>query len=104
MTNKLFAGGFTSFPVGLSNTLQIPETYVIRKMLELKFPQWQNVFYMFCLFLLLGISLYFIQGKKAESWIEKNGCKTRGILMMAFLFVWAFISLSQVSTFLYFDF
>lgn len=104
LIKKLFAGGFTSFTVGLSNTLQIPETYVIRKMLELKFPQWQNVFYMFCLFLLLGISLYFIQGKKAESWIEKNGCKTRGILMMAFLFVWAFISLSQVSTFLYFDF
>ena len=49
LIKKLFAGGFTSFTVGLSNTLQIPETYVIRKMLELKFPQWQNVFYMFCL-------------------------------------------------------
>ena len=104
LTKKLFAGGFHSFTVGLSNTLQLPETYVIRKMLELKMPQLQNPFYLFCLFSLLGGSLYFIQGKKAEEWLAENGCKKRGIFILAILFVWAFISLSQVSTFLYFDF
>ena len=104
LITKLFAGGFHSFTVGLSNTLQLPETYAIRKMLALKLPQLQNPFYMTCLFLLLGISLYLVRGLKAEEWLEKNGCKKRGIVILALLFVWAFISLSQVSTFLYFDF
>lgn len=104
LMQKLFAGGFTTFTVGLSNTLQISETYVIRKMLELKFPQLQNPFYMTCLIGLLALSLYFVQGKKAEEWLEQNSCKTKGIVILAFLFVWSFVSLSQVSTFLYFDF
>lgn len=104
LIKKLFAGGFHSFTVGLSNTLQLPETYVIRKMLELKWPQLQNPFYLICLFSLLGCSLYFIQGKKAEQWLADNGCKKRGVFTLAILFVWAFVSLSQVSTFLYFDF
>ncbi len=104
LITKLFAGGFHSFTVGLSNTLQLPETYVIRQILEMKFSELLNPFYLTCLFLLLGISLYFIRGKKAEEWVEAKGCKTGSVILLAVIFVWAFISLSQVSTFLYFDF
>ena len=82
----------------------MPETYAIRKMLEMKFPAWQNPFYMTCLILLLGISIWFVRGLKAEEWIAKKGRTKSGLFVMAFIFVWAFISLSQVSTFLYFDF
>lgn len=42
MITRLFTGGFHGFFVGLCNTLQIPETYLIRKALEMKFPAWQN--------------------------------------------------------------
>lgn len=104
LMKKLFMGGNTGFLVGLCNTLQIPENYMIRKLLELRFPQWQNAFYGVCVALLLGISVYLIRGERAEKWIEKRACTGRGIIVLAVLFVWAFISLSQVSTFLYFDF
>ncbi len=104
LLQRLFTGEVTNFIVGLSNTLQIPETYAVRKVLEMKFPHWQNPFYMICLLLLLTISIVLVRGVKAEEWIDKKGCKKCGIITLAVLFVWSFISLSQVSTFLYFDF
>ena len=101
---KLFAGGVSGFFLGLCNTLQVPETYAIRKVLELWLPAYQNAFYVGCLVLLLGISLFLIACPKAEQWIEKKACTKKGVFLLALIFVWAFISLSQVSTFLYFDF
>lgn len=104
LIQKLFTGGFTGFIWGLSNTVVIPETYVIRKMLEMKFPRLQNPFYMCCLIVLLLCSVFFVRGQKAEDWIETKGRTKRGLLILAFIFTWSFVSLSQVSTFLYFDF
>lgn len=101
---KLFAGGYTGFVVGLSNTLQIPETYVIRKMLEMKFPQLQNPFYLLCLTCLLGTAIVLVRGRRAEEWIQQKGCTLRGLFLLATVFTWVIISLSQVSTFLYFNF
>lgn len=104
LMQKLFCGGFHGFFVGMCNTLLITETYPIRKVLEMKFPQLLNPFYITCMVLLLGISLLLVIGPKAEDFIKKHGNKKRTLLLLAFLFTWAFISLSQVSTFLYFNF
>lgn len=101
---KLFFGGWNGFLIGMCNTLQIPETYVLRKMLEMKFPDLQNPFYILCMALLLGISVFLIRGEKAEVWICKRGYTRRGVFLMAAIFTWSLISLSQVSTFLYFNF
>jgi D-alanyl-lipoteichoic acid acyltransferase DltB (MBOAT superfamily) len=101
---KLFAGGYTGFVTAMSNVLQIPETYVIRKFLELKFPQLLNPFYITCLCILLAVSILFITGKKAEVWIDTKGRSIFGTFLLATVFTWSFISLSQVSTFLYFNF
>lgn len=101
---KLFLGGSTGMVVGLSNTLQLPETYVLRKGLALVMPQLQNPFYVGCLILLFVISLMLLIGPKAEQWIEQKGRRMGSLLCLAILFIWAFISLSQVSTFLYFNF
>ena len=54
--------------------------------------------------LLFGICVLLARGKKAEEWIAEKGRLKRGIFCMATLFTWSFISLSQVSTFLYFNF
>ena len=104
MITRLFTGGFHGFFVGLCNTLQIPETYLIRKVLEMKFPAWQNPFYIACMVLLMGICVWLFCGKRAEEWIREKGCTRKGILLLAVLFTWSFLSLSQVSTFLYFNF
>ena len=104
LLKKLFWGGNSGFFVGMCNTLVIPETYVIRQVLELVAPQLFNPFYVFCVVLLLAIAIRFVIGCKAEQWIEQKGRTKAGLFGLAFVFVWAFISLSQVSTFLYFDF
>lgn len=104
MVKKLFGGGWTGFITGLCNTLQLPETYPVRKFLEIKFPELQNPFYMCCLIVLLGVSLRLTAGKTAEEWLESRGRTVTGLMLLAALFVWSFVSLSQVSTFLYFDF
>lgn len=104
LTQKLFAGGFNGFFVGMCNTLQISETYPIRKLLEMKFTELQNPFYIACTLLLLIISIIFITGPKAEDFLKKYGTKKRTLFLLAILFTWSFVSLSQVSTFLYFNF
>ena len=104
LMQKLFAGGFKGFFVGMCNALQITETYPIRKVLEMKLPQLQNPFYVTCTLLLLAISIALIAGPKAEDFLKRHGTKKRTLLLLAILFTWAFVSLSQVSTFLYFNF
>lgn len=101
---KLFAGGFSGFIVGIGNTLQLPETYVIRKMLDLKFPSLLNPFYLLCLTGLLGTAIALMLGTRAEEWIAQKGCTFRSVFLLATVFTWSLISLSQVSTFLYFNF
>lgn len=104
MMKKLLTGGWTGFILGLCNTLQLPETYPVRKLLETAAPGLLNPFYLCCLLVLLGISIVLIQGKTAEEWLESRGRTGAGLTILALLFVWSLISLSQVSTFLYFDF
>lgn len=104
LIQKLFCGGFKGFFAGMCNTLQITEFYPIREMLEMKFPGLLNPFYIACMILLLVISLLLVVGPKAENFIKKHGQKKRTLVLLAFIFTWAFISLSQVSTFLYFNF
>ena len=90
--------------LGLCNVLQIPETYIIQKALKYLFPQALNPFFVTCLVILLFISILLIRGKKAHQWLEDNGQKPSAIFCLATLFSWSLISLSQVSTFLYFNF
>ena len=104
LLKKLFCGGFHGFFVGMCNTLVLTEAYPIRKVLEMKLPQLQNPFYVTCTVLLLGLSLLLVIGPKAEDFLQKHATKKRTLFLLAFLFTWAFISLSQVSTFLYFNF
>jgi len=101
---KLFFGGNKGMFLGMCNVLQIPETYIVRKALELMRPDLQNAFYVGCVLLLLLISIVLLKGKRAEEWIRERGVTTMGMVITGTLFVWAFISLSRVSTFLYFNF
>lgn len=101
---KLFAGGNTGMLLGICNMLQFPENYVLRKALEMVMPQYLNAFYVANYLLLLLICLILVRGKKAEVWIQTKGKTAFGALCMGTVFVWSYISLSQVSTFLYFNF
>lgn len=101
---KMFSWEQTGMFLGVCNQLCVAENYVMRKALEIAAPQYLNLFFVLNFLVLFGISVKLIQGKKAEEWIAGSGRTKRGIFCMATLFTWAFISLSQVSTFLYFNF
>ena len=104
LIQKLFTGGFKGYLVGMCNTLIIPETYVLREMLDLVAPGMLNPFFMGCTLLLFILSSIFIVRQKAEVWIASKGRTRKGIFILATLFTWVIISLSRVSTFLYFNF
>ena len=89
---------------GMSNVLLIPENYVIRQGLEVLLPSALNMMYLATLLLPMIIGVLLIRGKRAEEWIKEKGRSTIGLIVLASLFVWSFVSLSQVSTFLYFNF
>lgn len=101
---KLFSMQSTGMLYGMCNVLQLPELYVVRKALELKAPGLLNYFYVGCTALLLTLSVFFIRGKKAENWIEEKRGSIRQSLCLGTVFVWVLLSLSRVSTFLYFNF
>lgn len=102
--SRLFAGGFKNFFPALCNTLRIPENYALIKLTEMVYPKGLNLLFCGNMILLLLVSVILIQGKKAEEWLAEKGKTRSGTACMAFLFLWAFISLSQVSVFLYFNF
>lgn len=104
LIRKLFTGGFKGYFVGMCNTLVVPETYVLREALEIISPKLLNPLFVTCTLLLFGISVILIVRRKAEDWISTTGRTKRGLFILASLFTWVVISLSQVSTFLYFNF
>lgn len=101
---KLFTAGGGGMLAGVCNTLIYPENYVIFKLLEGKAPGLLNGFFLLCMVLISAVGIVLIRGRKAEQWIEEKGHTLRGSFCIATLFVWSFLSLSQVSVFLYFNF
>lgn len=101
---RLFAGGNQGFFIAMCNTLRFPENYAIIKFLEMYLPRLLNAFYVMTFCLLAGIGIGLLGGRKAEEWIRDRGRSRSGLFCMATLFTWAFLSLSQVSVFLYFNF
>lgn len=101
---KLFAGGYNGMIFRLCNTLRFPENYVLTGVVERYFPRFTDILLLFYMLLLSGCGVLFVRGATAEEWIRKRGQTTAGAFLLATLFVWCFISLSQVSVFLYFNF
>lgn len=54
--------------------------------------------------LMLAVSFFFAYGKEAGEWIKAKARTKKGAFLLAVVFLWGFVSLSQVSTFLYFNF
>ena len=101
---RMFTAEMTPYLSRIGNSLELPETFIFTKLLQLKAPGLVQPFNLVIFFLLLGISFIFVAGPKAEDWIEKKGRTPRGLFVLATVFTWSLISLSQVSTFLYFNF
>ncbi|MBO7334152.1 MAG: MBOAT family protein [Lachnospiraceae bacterium] len=105
MIQKMFAGGFHNRFTGMCNCLYISENYALLKANEILGLPFANLIFIVSFCLLMLISFLFIwRGPRAKDWIEKKALTTKGIVTLAALFTWSFISLSKVSEFLYFNF
>lgn len=101
---KLFGFDFRNCFPGMCNTLAFPENYAVRKLLEMTAPGLVNPMFIGTFLVLALTGILAICGKQGEEWIEKKGDTRTFRFIIATLFVWAFISLSRVSVFLYFNF
>lgn len=101
---KLFSFTNTGFIREIAGTLQLPENYIFQKLLEQKAPAYLPIMYLLTLLVLLIISFIVIAGQQTIVIVSREKYTNLYVWSMAILFVWSLISLSQVSTFLYFKF
>lgn len=101
---KLFTAGNKGMFVAICNVLWYPENYAVIKFLQLSAPGALNPFFVLCMLFLSILCIVLIRGCKAQQWIAERGSTPLGIFILATLFTWSFLSLSQVSVFLYFNF
>lgn len=84
--------------------LDISEIYVLRQALELAAPAAVNYLYLFVMLALFVLAFYLIFHKNAYERATHNELTSGRCWGICILFIWCVISLSQVSTFLYFNF
>jgi len=104
---KLISFKFTGFIYDwCSAATKLPEMYVISKAL---FGNWPLLLFLCEVFtlMLMGLSILIMRKESVPALLKKReekGFGTLWITVIVFLFVWCIISLSEVSTFLYFTF
>ncbi len=84
--------------------LDISEIYVLRQALELTAPAAVNYLYLFVMLALFVLAFYLIFHKNAYERAAHNELTSGRCWGICILFIWCVVSLSQVSTFLYFNF
>ncbi len=104
MFRNLGAFRYTGKMFEVASTLDIPEFYVIKEALGILAPQLTGFAYLALLLLYLCFSFFMITRKNVLE-IAEDGKLTSGKCWAAVIvFIWCVVSLSQVSTFLYFNF
>ncbi len=103
MFKQFFVFTWPGFMYKTSAMLDIPENYLILQAAGLYAKHLTNAIYLVSWFVLLAISFFVMSRKNAHEIIEEEPKKGFTALLII-LFAWSFISLSQVSTFIYFQF
>ena len=104
MLKNLFSSRYTGKMFEVAETLDIPEFYVIKEALAIVAPSYTGYAFLALLICYLAFSFFLITRKNALAIAENGELSSRKSWGIAVVFVWCVISLSQVSTFLYFNF
>ena len=104
MFRRLFTFTWPGFLYRVAGKLDVAEIYVIKEAVSLLAPGMLNLLYVIIFIILIAISAFIITRKNAleissETLFSKKLCS-----FLIIVFVWSFLSLSQVSTFIYFKF
>lgn len=104
MFRNLFSFKVTGYLPKLVGVLELPELYIVKEALSLKFPTLLYPFSILQLLVLLVISIIVLCKPNAKELVLTKQRNTGFALFLTVVFVWSIISFSQVSTFIYFDF
>jgi alginate O-acetyltransferase complex protein AlgI len=100
---NLFSGVWTGKLLEVAAQLDISEIYVVKQMLDMVAPGLVSYLYVIVMVLLFALAFTLIFRPNAYERSQKPLTSTK-CWCASILFVWCVLSLSQVSTFLYFNF
>ena len=101
---NLFAGNYTGKIFEVAKQLDISEIYIFKQSLELAAPGLSGYLYLGFMFLLFFLAFYLIFRPNACERAMKGELTSKRCWGICILLIWCIVSLSQVSTFLYFNF
>ena len=92
------------FIVDMAQYMDIPELYLFKRALEMVAPQLIRGLYFGAFTILMLICALLLRGKNSEDIVKEGKYTTGKAIGLSIILVWSIISLSGVSTFLYFNF
>jgi len=92
------------FVVDMAQYMDIPELYVFKRALEMFAPELIRGLYFTAFIIVMVICALLLRGKNAEDIVKEGNYTTAKAIGLAIILIWSVISLSGVSTFLYFNF
>lgn len=95
---------WNGFLFRMGESLEISELYVLTKGISMALPSFLPFVNLGLLLLLFAICFVVLAGKKAGTIVEEKVPGKKYAFCMAFLFVWSVLSMSGVSTYIYFSF
>ena len=101
---NLFAGNYTGKVYDIAAQLDISEIYVVRQVFEMAAPNLIEYVYLIFMILLFALAFYLIFRPNAYERTMRGELTSKRCWIICILFVLCVVSLSQVSTFLYFNF
>ena len=101
---NLFSGTFTGKIYEIAAQLDISELYVIKQALEMVSPDLVRYMYLVFLLLLFVLSFRLVFRPTALERTMRGELTSKRCWLICILLIWCIVSLSQVSTFLYFNF
>ena len=101
---NLFSGNYTGKIHDIAAQLDISEIYIVRQAIEMAAPNMVNYIYLFFMILLFVLAFFLIFRPNAYERTLRGELTSGRCWIVCILLVWCIVSLSQVSTFLYFNF
>lgn len=101
---RLFSFEYNGSIFAIADAVSVSEIYIITKALSMKAPQLLDMVNMVVISFVILISIFVLCKKTTREIVQNNSWSNGFALRMAVLFVWSVLSLSGVSTFLYFNF
>ncbi|MBQ9989430.1 MAG: MBOAT family protein [Lachnospiraceae bacterium] len=92
------------FIYDMAQYMDIPELYVFRQAFQLFLPEYQGMVYLVAFLLLMLLCIILLRGKNPEQFVKEGKYTKKTVVALSVIFIWSVISLSGVSTFLYFNF